>query len=252
MENKYLFSLTNQSNQLLHDSNFTGRDVSIVKEEDDDRPPYFSFTSIHLNSLSDPTEIWARGLSLISLYNGASNLDYNPNVNWSFQSDYQFRELYIWDGNHNITPSNFSEILPSYPFDCKLPEINNVEYKNPNNKLDKVIRAAIKEADVLNLLLQLGNGLNWINLYAILDTLEHYSKTKIKDGFSALLNETSISRVNIKAFTGTANNFGMIGVSARHGDRQWGEPANTLTLKQSQTLIINLCNAYFKLAYSIT
>ena len=250
MENKYIFSLNNQSPQLLNDSNLSGRDVSIVKEEEDSRPPHCFFTSVHLNSLTNPIEIWARGLSLIALYNGAGNLNYNPNSIFA-PYDYKPTGLYIWDGDINITPSEYYNITGSNPFDNNLPIENSLHYPSPNNKLDKVVRLSRSEKTVFNLLLQLSNDLNWTSLYAIVDSIKTYSKQQGKNFFMKVLMTAGYTENNLKAFTGTANNFGLLGTDARHGDLQFGRHQNTMLLKEAQTLVLALCNSYLSLAFAI-
>ena len=55
----------------------------------------------------------------------------------------------------------------------------------------------------------------------------------------------------IKAFTGTANNYGILGVNARHGELGFGIPKKTLDLIEAQFLVLDLCNSYFQLRYEI-
>lgn len=247
MKNKYLFSINTQTSKVLSNSSLLGLDVSIVCEEEDDRPPHCSFTSPHLTSLSDPTEIWARALSLISLYNGATNLNFNPNTYADTISNIKLTRLYIWETAEDITPQNTEGIVQKFPF-CN--DVLNGDARNkliPKDNLTHSIYLARKEEDIRNLLLQLGNGLDWINLYSILDSVKTYSKKN----YNKVLKGAKVTVENVKAFTGTANNYGLIGVSARHGHLAYAIPSKIMTLKESQTLVLALINSYLKLTHQI-
>lgn len=252
MENRYIFEIQAHDSQLDSDSYLGGRDVNIIREEEDGMPPNYLFTSVHLNVLKDPKEVWSRGLGLLALYNGSRNLLYNARNSYSNPFSYRFTRLWIWEAYQDITPSNYPELIQAFPFDINLPTGNKLAYPDPTDYYDQVIRIATKEPEVLSLLLQLGNGLDWVNLYSILDSLKTFSGGKGKKHFEAVAKSCGYTLDGeIHAFTGTANNFGFLGVAARHGEKNWGIPQSTVTLKEGQEIILNLCRAYLKLVYSI-
>lgn len=249
MENKYIFTVQYQNNKFLSHSNLYGHDVCIVNLEEDDRPPNCLFTSPHLSTLINPEEIWARALALLSLYNGVANLYCNINSAYDETSNQKLVKMFIWDKFVNITPQNTYNIPQSYPFDDNL--ILNTTLLSPNNRLASLINLSKTENDILHILLQLGNGLEWINLYSIFDSIRTYSKRVHKNHFDNILNDSNFSNTDISAFTGTVNNYGILGVKARHGELGFGIPKNTLDLKQSQILILEICKSYMKLTHNV-
>jgi pSer/pThr/pTyr-binding forkhead associated (FHA) protein len=226
---------------MLNHSHLYSFDISIIVEEEDDKPPYCLFASIHLTELTDPKEIWARGMSLLSLYNGLCNLYINP-TNGDYPSDLKLNNLYSIKSNHDLTPVNTHEIVQTHPFSTSIPQLNNSDVKS--NPLSYYLNLAKTEKDVLNILLQLGNGLDWINLYSILDSLKTFSKIVNRKHFNVIVKNSGYTLADIKAFTGTANNYGLIGVSARHGFMTNPPPAITMSLRESQKLILELCKSY--------
>ena len=247
MENKYIFSISYQNNRILSDSYKYGHDLSIVCIEEDDRPPHCYFTSPHLSKLEEPKEIWARALSLITLYNGVSNLNFNPENEIDDISDLKIVRMYIWENNKDITPFDKNDIIQSYAFDDKL--ILDEKRLAKKNRNAYLINLAKSEKDILYILLQLGNGLNWVNLYSIYDTVKTFSVNINKKHFETVITNSGHTTTNLNAFTGTANNFGILGVDARHGELGFGTPKKTLTLKESQKIILSLCNSYIDLKY---
>ena len=214
MENKYIFSISYQNNRVLSDSYKYGHDLSIVSIEEDDRPPYCYFTSPHLSKLEEPKEIWARALSLITLYNGVSNLNFNPENEIDDISDLKIVKMLIWENHIDITPFDKNDIIESYAFDTKLILDEKRLFKTNRNAY--LINLAKSKKDILYILRQLGNGLNWKNLYSIYDTVKTYSIDINNEFFETVVTNSGFTTTDLNAFTGTANNFGILGVDARH------------------------------------
>ena len=259
--NKYILKIHHQSSSLLSQSYCFDGDIIVLRLEEDDKPPFCMITSPHLSSLDNPTEIWARSLSLINLYNGSNNLFYNPNSGIDYYNQ-KITGLYIWETDRDITPNNTIDIIPSEHFDTNLIDYPLNKISNPKDKIGNMakiksdkrtfaIYLAKSNLDVKNLLLQLGQGLEWINLYCILDTVKFYSKLKRNTFFNDILIDSKLTQVDVKAFSGTANNFGLIGFSARHGNMGWTTPVNTVDLKEGQNIILSLTKSYLKLAHNI-
>ncbi|MDI9875000.1 hypothetical protein [Flectobacillus rivi] len=247
MSNKYIFSISYQNSKILADSYLYGHNLSIVRIEDDDMPPECYFTSPHLSRLEDPNEVWSRALSLITMYNGVCNLDFRSNNENSQISKLGLVRLFEWDSFEDITPNNSLDIAPSNPFDEQL-TLNNT-YVTKSHRLAFLTELAKNNDDIYHILTQLGNGLNWRNLYAIYDTIVTVSNRLENSSFPTVLSNTSFSNTDVNAFKATVNNFGLLGVEARHGELGFNTPKKTLNLPDSQNLILELCNSFIRLKY---
>ena len=242
MAYKKLFSITkNISIHNSHESlNREGQEFSIVAIEDDDTPPEYFFTSDHLTGLTDTREIWSKGLFLLGLYNGAVNIsEYSDGIN----SEVEFVKLFNRETNENLTPSDTLEIVPQSPFPSNsvTDELKKEEMKN-RHFIAYATYLAKTEKDVESLLLLAGKKLNWITLYSILDTLIFYCGGK--GNFSKFHNECGYSKNDIKSFTGTSNNFGLLGLNSRHGEQGLDKPKATITLKDARRMILHMTKCY--------
>lgn len=237
MADKKIFAINNTySTHYSHDS-LNNDEFSIVALEEDDMPPQYFFFSEYLTQLTDRNEIWGKGLFLLNLYNGAVNINL---VNHDWDSQVSFRGLTNWVTRENLTPVNSADILPINPFptnpitdNAKKAKLKNAHFITYSTFLSK------SEKDVQSLLLLSGNKLNWITLYAIYDTLKFYSQD-----FHALITECGYTNNDIKAFTGTANNFGLLGINSRHGELGWGIPTNTMNIQDAKKLILTMTKNY--------
>lgn len=129
------------------------------------------------------------------------------------------------------------------PINLFLEPLNTNEEQKEKLKQSNFITYSVflskSEKDVQSLLILAGSIINWITLYAIYDTLKFYSQD-----FDNLTIRCGYDRNAIKAFTGTANNFGLLGINARHGEQGWGIPTQTMTLKEAKELILRLIKQY--------
>ncbi len=262
MKNKYIFELSRVNNQDRYYANLDTIDFSIIEDQYDDFPSVYFFTSIHLNNLTKAEEIWARGLAINSLYTGAYNLCIDPTLEYATFSRLEFTRLRSLEPDSDITPINAYHIVQSTPFDPTLFSLPLDPYQKPeSHKINHAIYKARTNNDIKNLLLQLGNGLDWVNLYSILDSLKTYSKTDSNNKplikkdrlklWGNILKDAGYNENDVSAFTGTANNFGLLGIQARHGDLNYDKPTKIKTLEESQKLLIDLCNSFLKLKHSI-
>lgn len=158
--------------------------------------------------------------------------------------------MYIWEIEKEITPRDYQQIAQTgktFQFDNSL----NLDKKKLSKKniITYLIHLSKTENDILHLLLQLGNGLDWINLYSIYNSVKTYSKGINKNHFNNVLSDSGHTASEVHAFTGTVNNYGILGIKARHGHLGWGTPQNIVSLKESQKLITNLCKSYLKLTH---
>lgn len=246
---KYLFSLIGLNTQIESHSALVGVDISIVRIEDDGLPPVFYFTSRHLDDLIDLSDVWAKGLYLLALYKGACNIyTYDPFSNYDFENRLKLDRLYYWENKH-LAPIDSYLINPEDPFTEEKINTPLLSFEFPNSKIIvNSIYKSRKEMKIRNLLLQFGNGMGWINLYAILDSLETYCP---KNKFDKILSNCEISKGQLKTFTRTANNFGLLGVFSRHGDKKFAPPKKTMNLKEAQSLIIKITREYLDFEFGI-
>lgn len=232
---KYVFTIEPTSNPiLLADSErMTGDDISLIRDEEDDKDTQIQFSSIHLNELEDPADIWDRGESLRRIYLGVKAI-VNGYFDHPNQPRYFFKlvNLYNSKDDSRITPNNIEIKVPMFPY-------SSIKLKEPTDTASRIIYLSKKNKDVLALLIQFGSGPGWINLYGILDTLKYYSKSNKFDIIKLCDLENEID-----AFTGIANNFGLIGIEARHGERGYGIPQKDISLREATLAIIKLTRAY--------
>ena len=75
-------------------------------------------------------------------------------------------------------------------------------------------------------------GMNWISLSS---TLEHL-------GFSdqGMIDRYDVTRAQLRAFQGTANNFSILGPAARHGAQRRAPPREITTLAAARELVMDM------------
>ncbi|MCR6637487.1 MAG: hypothetical protein NVV82_00395 [Sporocytophaga sp.] len=235
---KFLFTIDPTSNPILLDdsTSILGEEISLLRDEEDGKDTQLQFSSIHLNELDDPIVIWSRGESLRRIYLGVNAilLGYFDDPN---KPSYFFRLSNLYKGSERITPNNIEPTIPMFPY-------SSIETKMSTDITSQLIFLSKTNKDILALLLQFGTGSSWINLYSILDTLKYYSGLKKID----IIKMTNVED-NVKAFTGMANNFGLLGINARHGEVGWSKPQKSITLKDAIYTIISLARTYLNEVY---
>ncbi len=237
MADRKIFAINNTYSIHYSHESMNSEEFSIVSIEEDDMPPQYFFFSEYLTDVEDRNEIWGKGLFLLNLYNGAVNINL---VNHDWDSQVKFTRLHNWVTHENLTPTKTQDILPINPFPDNL--VTDANEKTKLKKSHFIAYSAFlskSEKDVQSLLLLAGNKLNWITLYAIYDTLKYYSQQ-----FDNLTTKCGYTQNDIKAFTGTANNFGLLGINARHGELGWGKPTKTMNLQDAKKLILKMAKQY--------
>jgi len=253
---KYSFSLRHYSfPTVTHDAmHMHSVDVKILCDEPDDTPPEFYFSSHHLDDLTEPAQVWHRGQQLLNLYKAAQILAENARTQAYLQLNMQLVNLYDNKTNH----SYHANIDPVWVPLFSATELANV-YKPQelifaqSDASSAVIYTARTNDEVLTLLLQLARGLSYQNLYSIGDTVETFAKKRYgkKHGFKKLLAAKGYTEADYKSFTGIANNFGLLGVEARHGELGFSTPQQTMSLPDSQYMVTSLCREYLTQAYGL-
>ena len=111
-----------------------------------------------------------------------------------------------------------------------------------------LIDKAYFEDDILNLLVLLGEDLNWVFLYSIYDTVKHYSDEKgIRDEVFSVFSGREINH-----FTGTANDFKTLGPMARHGMWSRETPRKIISFDEAILIIEKLVYSYFEIAHGVS
>jgi hypothetical protein len=214
---------------------------SIFQDSDDDQAEQFFVRSYHLDGIKDAQKIYSSLSGLIQLVNGASAIE------WGF-NDYIRRGSIALDRLYFSTSGSYSdwtfaevsgELLPSNPFIGK-PDVSRLQ--NPFIfKTTGYIELCLEHEDIFNILRQVSIGLDWRNLYCIWDTVCHYS-----GGLKETIKDLKLDEKKIKAFTGTANNFGVLGVEARHGVMGWQIPKNTVNHTEAIDIVNDVVVKYLK------
>ena len=230
-------------NDVVHLPN---NDISLLNISDDHIGQRFIFSSVHLNDLHDPDEVYSRGMSLKMLYVGAHNLFYDPLFHFMGDCGFDFKGLYYSENDIDVTPANVEHLSPSYPFSRT---VLLKDFKNCPNPYTSPVSALVYLArtneDVMILLKQLSVGMSWINLYSILDSVKFFFGGKEKMKKAAKITDT-----HLKSFCGTANNHGVLGTNARHGISGYLRPSKVMSLKEARMLIIRICRSYIQYKYN--
>ena len=254
MRYKYLFTIDCLNSIIESHHQLPGIDFLIVKNEEDDMTPFYYFTSPHLTSLVEPKEVWARGLFLLALYKGAYHLGLNPFDQYDWENHLRLIKLFEWESDRNITPANSNQIVPFATF-CETvlskPLSHNNAFKPEHNRITNLVFNSRSKPDVKNILMQLGYGLDWINLYSILDSVKTYCRKISKKHYNNVLTQAGFSQKIEKKFTGTANNFGLLNTNARHGDLNYSIPSETMILPEAKDFIIKVCNSYLSATHNL-
>jgi hypothetical protein len=226
------------TNYIYNLSIYNLNDVCIIEEPDG---LTYLFSSIHLNDVENPQEALKKAYQLTALIDGVSYLihenkdEYSP-IKLSRIINNETNESFCCDA---IPINNI--------FDVNFSINNNIE---PNNVIAVLISLAKTEKFILNLLIFFSQGITYINLYKALDEMKSFLKNN-----NRTTKELGFRDCDISKFKHTANNYEVIGTSARHGTQGNTPPSNTFSLKESKKLItdiaIKILEDFFKIKISI-
>jgi hypothetical protein len=215
----------------------------IFQDSEDHQAEQFFLRSNHFKGVEDTDQVYSSTRGLIELVNGASAIQWGFNEyiqRGSIKLDelYYSTAEYLEDSDWALATVN-RDILPSNPF-IGTPEIYGL--LNPfKSKTTGYIELCIENEDIFNILRQISIGLDWRNLYCIWDTVCHYS-----GGVKETIKKLKLDEKQIKAFTGTVNNFGVLGLEARHGVMGWAIPKNTVNYEQAVDIVNDVVVKYLK------
>lgn len=213
---------------------------SIGDISDDHEGEFFLLHSNHMNGLEDANEVFSAYQGLVELLNGSLALE------WGF--DGISRRGFLSIDEIFISSQDYSKfekievdknILASNPFIGK-PDFNSI-HAPFTYKTTAYLELALEHEDIFQLLRLLAAGFDWRNLYCIWDTVSFYS-----GGSKVTPKALGLDEERIKAFTGTVNNFGVLGVAARHGVMGWTVPKNIVTHEEAITIINDVVEKYLK------
>lgn len=216
---------------------------SIFEDSEDHLAEQFFLSSSHLNGNADPQQVFSSMKGLIELINGASAIQWGFN-NYIRRGSIALDRLYCTTSKY---PSDYdwnnarvsSDVYPSNPF---IGQASISILRNPyNSATTGYIELCLEYEDVFNLLRQISIGFDWRNLYCIWDTVCFYS-----GGSKKLIKDLFLDEAEVKAFTGTANNFGVLGLEARHGVMGWKIPTNTVSHSEAIDIVNDIVVKYLK------
>jgi len=232
-------------------------EVTFIRDEPDDLPPIFFFTSKNLEDLEDPTEVRSRAKLLLTLFHGALVLSQNsPNPRTqlripNLQVLYDLKTGHTHRFNSEETPgiTAFSNSwLPREEERYEFKEDKSAKLKFTSNTIGRTLDLARNAEDVFTLLRQLGEELTYRNLYAVCDTIKFYAG---KNPFEKLLIDSGHTKSQYKIFTHTANNFKALGTAARHGRQHTAPPSTLMPLNDAIYLVTSMCRHYFTNKYDL-
>lgn len=214
--------------------------------------PYFP------TEVDAPAEVFAKSKYLAMLIGGGFNIATHEKGN---SLDVTLDWLINWEKEERIQIVNPAEIIPVNPY--SQPDPFDIDIATAYRKEDFVkyaIYLSKYDRFVSSILLLASQKHSFISLYALLDTIEtktkfplvedkKLAKEKREQRMAYIFEKSEVTEENIKAFTGTANNYGLLGLQSRHGEMGWGEPTRTMDLATSTKMILKL--AYSTIYYHI-
>lgn len=239
----WLASLSGNSVILYNLDKMRSPHFSVFEDSDDHQTEQYFLRSNHFKGIDDPQQIYSSMSGLIQLINGASAIEWGFN-DYIRRGSIKLDQLYCsteeYPSDSDWTYARVSgEVLPSNPF---IGSAKSSRLLNPFCTLTTgYIELCIEREDVFNLLRQISVGFDWRNLYCIWDTVCHYS-----GGVKKIIKDLGLDESRIKAFTGTANNFGVLGLEARHGVMGWQIPKNTVNHEEAIDIVNEIVVKYFK------
>ncbi|MFV8462530.1 hypothetical protein ACNO7T_15345 [Vibrio campbellii] len=241
----WLVSMTGNRQTLFNlDLNVTSPHFRIYREADEETGEDFYLQFPHIKGNSDLNQVVPATKGLIELLNGSIAITngFNHHANLGgIEVDALFSSPSIDSTRWN--KQQYLESLPSSnPF---IGQEDTSKILEPfNSKVSAYIEMCQKYQDVYILLRQASASLDWRNLYCIWDTICHYG-----GGQKNVISDLSLNANEISAFTGSANSYGLLGISARHGVKGWAVPTNTVTLEQARDIIHDVVVKYLAHKY---
>jgi hypothetical protein len=243
----WLASLSGNSIVLNNLEMMSSSHFVVFDDSDDHESENYFVRSNHFVGIDDSEQIYSAMSGLIQLINGASaiNLGFD---NYICRGNIKLDRLYyskfpsISDSDSDSDWTNVKlpeDISPSNPF---IGVGGSSCLSNPfNSPTTGYIELCLEHEDIFNILRQISFGFDWRNLYCIWDTVCYYS-----GGQKKIIKDLGLNQSRIKAFTGTANNFGVLGLEARHGVMGWQIPKNIVSHEEAVNIVNEVVAKYLK------
>lgn len=227
-------------------------DFNFQQDHKSEDPTDLIFIPYFPDNTDTALEVYAKSKYLAMLIGGSFNIATHEKGS---SLDITLDWLINWEKEERVQIVDPAEIIPVNPYSHPEPfDLNKaIEYRK-EDFVKYAIYLSKYDRFVSSLLLLASQKHSFISLYALLDTIEtktkfplvedkKLAKEKREQRMTYILEKSEINADSIKAFTGTANNYGMLGLQSRHGDMGCGEPAKTMDLETSTKMILKL--AYF-------
>jgi hypothetical protein len=245
---EWAFHLSGNEHWLQNFTNhFSSVDVQILPDYEDDRPPYFDFTSHHLNGLTG-SQAAMRAQELLILFNGVMRL----------QVGVDFREFTLGQGRHLETNQRArvdfyrTTSVPMFPDDVeRLRYFRHRRYNPSLHPVGKRLFLSRSDRFLRVIFRTLGReGLSFVSLSKVLDTMaadyHNQGSKKVNRELAALGGKTE---ADLEDFGYTANNFDISGEDARHGLNAKFKPSDkrkALSLEQAAEVMLPIVTGYVK------
>lgn len=247
---KYYFTPAGNRQIALSLQNTACEDFNFQQDHRSEDPTDLIFIP-HLSAAENsPEDFYAKSRFLAMLIGGSFNISRHDRAeSLAVSLDW----LIDWEKEERIPVQHTERILPLNPYQ-EIAEEFDMDKAIALRKQDFVAYAIYVSKFnrfVCSLLLLASQKHSFISLYAMLDTIEasivdptiterKAAKARRQQKLDFLLAEAELSEDDINAFTGTANNFGLLGLQSRHGDLGWGQPKNTVDLDTATKQILRL------------
>jgi hypothetical protein len=209
---------------------FHSPDIRVYEDYEDDRPTDYIWSSIHLNEFTDERMIYERASALNAIFDGAMYVD----IGTSYEPFWKGQLAFLSNGR---AITNFEQNSLVEPF---WQEYVDATPNQPEDFASKIIHKSRYDKSIREILLFLGvNGLSWISLYAVLDTIK-------SEGWSEkeIIAQKIATAAELNLFSHTANNVAAIGPFARHGNKGQLPPDNPMSLKTAKELILRILKKF--------
>lgn len=236
------YYITLNGNQAFFD-NLTLIEFEDFKIQDDhlsDFSKYIFVPSI-LDDENDVSQICGKSNFLLKILEGIFYLLNNKKENSNIKLNLNSINLFNWEEEKLIIDieKNFKNFLvrienKNNNFSFKIAE----ELKN-NNLFLYYYYISKHDKSIENLMLLFAYNLDYIYLYNVYDCLKTIIKKKRFNQFCKI---NGFSEKDIKRFTATANNYGVIGINSRHGNMNYKLPQATMNIDEAKNMFIKLTN----------
>ncbi|MBG6234742.1 hypothetical protein IWX76_001310 [Pedobacter sp. CAN_A7] len=247
---KYYFTPSGNRQIAVALSNKQHEDFKFQHDHKSEVPDDIIFIPYLDNDNDTPNEIYGKTKYLAMLIGGSFNIASHEKA---IAAELTLDWMIDWEKEQRVNIDHPELILPENPFQtlCEIYNADKAKQIRERNFIDYAIYLSKYDRFIRSLLLLSSQKYSFISLYSILDTIETKLRfPKIDDRKLAkstrnkkktyLLQKSNITERQIDAFTGTANNFGLLGLQSRHGDLDWELPQNTINLEESTKLILKL------------